>query len=86
MEPTANTSLVQPKDFAHTVESVVHVYQGNHEMLPDLLQDAGKLLLKAREKMTPTQMILSVAAIAVGAILLVTYNDAKFTHAEEVKE
>lgn len=88
MENSANTStpLVQPKDFAHTVESVMHVYQGNHDVLPELLSDAGKLLLKARQRMTPVQMVLSVAAVAIGAIVLVSYSGGQsFADAEEVK-
>lgn len=88
MEQSGNTStqLVQPKDFARTVESIMHVYQGNHDVLPELLSDAGRLLLKARQKMTPTQLVLSVAAAAIGAIVLVTYGKGEFMEAEEVKE
>ncbi|MFC6996243.1 hypothetical protein [Rufibacter roseus] len=88
MEQTSNTSthLVQPKDFARTVESIMHVYQGNHDVLPELLSDAGKLMLKARQKMTPVQMILSVAAVAIGAIVLVSYSGHQFADAEEVKD
>ncbi|MFB9863291.1 hypothetical protein EFA69_04470 [Rufibacter immobilis] len=89
MEQTPNTStqLVQPKDFARTVESIVHVYQGNHDVLPDLLSDAGRMLLKVREKMTPVQLVLSVAAVAIGAIVLVSYgSNHQFSEAQEVKE
>lgn len=89
MEQSANTSaqLVQPKDFARTVESIMHVYQGKHDVLPDLLSDAGGLLLKARQKLTPIQMILSVAAVAIGAIVLVSYGaNHQFTEVQEVKE
>lgn len=88
MDQTSNTSaqLVQPKDFARTVESIVHVYQGNHEVLPDLLADAGKMLLKVRQKLTPVQMVLSVAAVAIGAIVLVSYNGNQFSDVEEVTQ
>ncbi|WP_181306638.1 hypothetical protein [Rufibacter sp. XAAS-G3-1] len=89
MEQTQNTStqLVQPKDFARTVESVVSVYQGNHDVLPELLSDAGRMLLTVRQKMTPVQMILSVAAVAIGAIVLVTYGNShqQYQDAEEVR-
>ncbi|WP_205503507.1 hypothetical protein [Rufibacter psychrotolerans] len=87
MEQSQNTStqLVQPKDFARTVESIVHVYQGNHDVLPDLLADAGRMLLKVRQKMTPVQLVLSVAAVAIGAIVLVSYSGNQFSDAEEVK-
>ncbi|KAA3440697.1 hypothetical protein [Rufibacter hautae] len=86
MEQTQNTStqLVQPKDFARTVESIVNVYQGNHDVLPDLLSDAGRMLLKVRQKMTPVQLVLSVAAVAIGAIVLVSYGSTQFSDAEEV--
>jgi len=88
MEQSGNTSaqLVQPKEFARTVESIINVYQGNHDVLPELLSDAGKLLLKVRQKMTPVQLVLSVAAAAIGAIVLVTYSNNQFTEAEEVKD
>ncbi len=88
MEHSGNkaTQLLQPKEFARTIESIVNVYQGNHDVLPELLSDAGRLLLKAREKMTPLQLVLSVAAAAIGAIVLVTYSANQFTDAEEVKD
>ncbi|GGK84117.1 hypothetical protein ACD591_13610 [Rufibacter glacialis] len=91
MEQNQNTSsqtpqLVQPKDFAKTVESIVSVYQGNHESLPELLSDAGKMLLKVRQKLTPVQLVLSVAAVAIGAIVLVSYgSNHQFNEAEEVR-
>jgi hypothetical protein len=88
MEQTPNTStqLTQPKDFARTVESIVSVYQGDHDVLPDLLSDAGRMLLTIRQKMSPVQMILSVAAVAIGAIVLVSYgNSNRFQDAEEVR-
>jgi hypothetical protein len=80
-----STQLSQPKDFARTVESIVSVYQGNHDVLPDLLSDAGRMLLTVRQKMTPVQMVLSVAAVAIGAIVLVTYGNSQYTQAEEVR-
>ncbi|MGV3539690.1 MAG: hypothetical protein ACO1OQ_07765 [Rufibacter sp.] len=88
MEQSGNTStqLVQPKDFARTVESIMHVYQGNHDVLPELLSDAGNMLLKVRQKMTPVQMILSVAAVAIGAIVLVSYSGHQFADAQEIKD
>ncbi len=63
----------------------MHVYQGKHDVLPELLSDAGAMLLKARQKMTPVQLILSVAAVAIGAIVLVSYGNNQFTEVEEVK-
>ncbi|WP_207436196.1 hypothetical protein [Sabulibacter ruber] len=80
-----STQLIQPKDFARTVESIVHVYQGNHDVLPDLLSDAGRMLLKVRQKMTPVQLVLSVAAVAIGAIVLVSSSSNHFSEAEEVR-
>ncbi|GAA4311200.1 hypothetical protein [Nibribacter koreensis] len=88
MEQSTNTStsLVQPKDLARTVESILNVYQGKHDVLPELLSDAGKLLLRTRQKMTPVQMILAVAAVAIGAIVLVNYGGHQFADAEEVND
>ena len=84
--PNTTTQLTQPKDFARTVESIVSVYQGDHDVLPDLLSDAGRMLLTVRQKMTPVQLILSVAAVAIGAIVLVSYgNNNRFQDAEEVR-
>ncbi|QHL87809.1 hypothetical protein GU926_10360 [Nibribacter ruber] len=88
MEQSTNTSsaLVQPKDLARTVESIMHVYQGKHDVLPELLSDAGKLLLRTRQKMSPMQMILAVAAVAIGAIVLVNYSGHQFADAEEIHD
>ncbi|MBC3540508.1 hypothetical protein ACFSC6_11520 [Rufibacter sediminis] len=86
MEQTPNTSpqVVQPKDFAKTVESIVSVYQGNHDVLPELLSDAGRMLLTVRQKLSPVQLVLSVAAVAIGAIVLVSYSGNRFDEAEDV--
>ena len=62
---------IQPEDFSKTLENVMHVFQkGNHEKLPDLLQDAGNLLMKASRRFTTTQLVLSVAALAMGIIFV----------------
>jgi len=72
------TSLIQPADFSRTLENVMHVFkEGNHEKLPDLLQDAGNLLMKASKKLTPTQLVLAVAGVAVAAIFVVSRIDGE---------
>jgi hypothetical protein len=66
-------SLIQPADFSRTLENAMHVFkEGNHDKLPDLLQDAGNLLMKASKKLTPTQLVLAVAAIAIATIFVVS--------------
>jgi hypothetical protein len=66
-------SLIQPADFSRTLENAMHVFkEGNHEKIPDLLQDAGNLLMKASKKLTPTQLVLAVAAIAIATIFVVS--------------
>lgn len=63
---------IQPQDFSKTLENVMHVFQqGNHEKLPDLLQDAGNLLMKASRRLTTTQLVLTVAGLALGIIFVV---------------
>ena len=65
-------SLIQPQDFSRTLENAMHVFkEGNHEKLPDLLQDAGHLLMKASKKLSTRQLVLAVAAIAVVTIFVV---------------
>ena len=66
-------SLIQPADFSRTVENAMHVFKdNNHDKIPDLLQDAGNLLLKASKRMTPTQLVLAVAAIAIATVFVVS--------------
>ncbi|TXK47549.1 hypothetical protein FVR03_09150 [Pontibacter qinzhouensis] len=65
--------LLQPHDMSKTVESAMHVFQGRHEKLPELLHDVGTLVLKATKKLTTTQLILSAGAVTIGAILVARY-------------
>ena len=68
-----NNSLLQPQDLSRAFENAMHVFKdGNHEKLPELLQDTGHLLMKASKKLTPRQLIMAVAAIAVVAIFVVS--------------
>ena len=66
--------LLQPHDMSKTVESAMHVLQGNHEKLPDLLQDVGNIIVRASRKLTTTQLILAAGALTIGAVLLARYN------------
>ena len=76
MAPEQSNSLIKPADFSRTVENIMHVFkEGNHEKLPDLLQDAGNLLMKASKRLTPTQLVLAVAGVAVAAIFVVSRID-----------
>ncbi len=68
-------TLLQPHDMSKTVESALHVMQGKHDKLPDLMQDVGHLLVKATRRFTTTQLILAAGALTIGAVLLARYND-----------
>ncbi|WP_242929091.1 hypothetical protein [Pontibacter vulgaris] len=80
----SSLKLLQPHDMSKTVESAMHVLQGRHEKLPELLHDVGTLVLKAAKKMTTTQLILAAGAVTVGAILVARYvgeHDFEFDEA-----
>jgi hypothetical protein len=62
---------ILPEDIARTFEAAVNVFQGKSEHMDDLLKNGGTLLRKVSKNFTPTQMILSVAAIAVVAIVVI---------------
>ncbi len=61
---------ILPEDIARTFEAAVNVFQGKTEHMDDLLKNGGTLLRKASRKFSSTQLILSVAAIAVVAIVV----------------
>jgi hypothetical protein len=67
-------TLLQPHDMSKTVESALHVLQGKHEKLPDLMQDIGHIIVKATKRFTTTQLIVAAGALTVGAVLLSRYN------------
>lgn len=76
--------VLQPQDMSKTVESAMHVLQGNHEKLPDLLQDVGNIIVRASRKLSTTQLILMAGALTIGAVLLARYNmDDDFEYASE---
>jgi len=82
MDQPNNTSVVQPQDLSRAFENAMHVFKdGRHEKLPELLQDTGHLLMKASKKLTPRQLVLAVAAVAVVAIFVVSrIEDNDDTH------
>ena len=69
-------TMLHPHDMSKTVESALHVFQGNHDKLPELMQDVGQIILKASRRFTTTQLILTAGALTIGAILLARYNAA----------
>ena len=76
-------SLLQPHDMSKTVESALHVFQGNHEKFPDLMQDVGSIIAKATKRFSTTQLILTTGALTIGAILLARYSASDdFEYAE----
>ncbi|MEJ8756784.1 hypothetical protein WG947_07255 [Pontibacter sp. H259] len=76
--------VLQPQDMSKTVESAMHVLQGNHEKLPDLLQDVGNIIVRASRKLTTTQLVLVAGALTIGAVLLARLNmDDDYEYAGE---
>ena len=67
-------AMLHPHDMSKTVESALHVFQGNHDKLPELMQDVGHIILKASRRFTTTQLILAAGALTLGAILLARYS------------
>jgi hypothetical protein len=77
MNNQSNSGLqINPQDFSKTFENALHLYRGNHDKLPELLKDAGTLLLKASRKLSTTQLILVVGVVACG-VAFVAVNIAK---------
>ena len=62
---------IQPEDIARTFEAAVNVFQGKTEHMDDLLKNGGTLLRKASKNFTSTQIILSIAALAVVSIVVI---------------
>lgn len=62
---------ILPEDIARTFEAAVNVFQGKTEHMDDLLKNGGNLLRKASKNFSSTQLILSVAAVAVVAIVVI---------------
>ena len=62
---------IEFQDVIRTVESAVNVFQGKTEHMDDLLKNGGTLLRKAAKKLNSTQLILTVAAVAVVAIVVI---------------
>lgn len=62
---------VLPEDIARTFEAAVNVFQGKTEHMDDLLKNGGTLLRKVSKNFSSTQLILSVAALAVISIVVV---------------
>ncbi len=67
---------VRPHEISKTFENALHLYRGDHEKLPELLKDAGALLLRFSRKLSTPQLILAVGIVACG-VALVAVNIAK---------
>jgi recombination associated protein RdgC len=63
---------ILPEDITRTLESAYHViFQGDHDRIDDLLKHGGSLLKKTAQRLTTTQLILGIAAIAAIAVVVV---------------
>ena len=67
----ADALQLVPQDLSRIVESIMHVYQGNHDHLPDLLSHAGTLVLKMGRRLTTGQLLTIGGLLAVGALLVI---------------
>ncbi|WP_460676482.1 hypothetical protein [Hymenobacter coalescens] len=67
---------ILPEDIARTFESAYHVIQGNNDHMEDLLRHGGALLRKASQRLKPTQLVIGIAVLAVGAVIVLSkYSD-----------
>ncbi|KAA9333114.1 hypothetical protein F0P96_09025 [Hymenobacter busanensis] len=67
---------IMPEDLTRTFESAYHVITGNNEHIEDLLHHGGTLLRKASQRMTTTQLVLSIAVLAIGTVFVLNrYSD-----------
>jgi hypothetical protein len=69
--------LFKPHDISKTIEHAMHVFQGRHDALPDLLRDAGVILTRATKRFTPKQLVLTIGGVALAAILVITFTEGK---------
>lgn len=69
--PSDDALRLVPQDLSRVVESVMHVYQGNHDHLPELLNHAGTLVLKIGRRLSTSQLLIVGGLLAVGALLVI---------------
>ena len=73
------THKIEPEDISRVFQNGLHVIQGHHEVLPDLLSDAGNLLMKASKKLSTTQLIMIVAGVAIATIFVAKKIEEEIT-------
>ena len=61
---------ILPEDLARTFESAYHVITGDYQHIEPLLQNGGTLLRKASQRMTTTQLVLTIAGLAIGTVII----------------
>ena len=59
-----------PQDLSRMVESMMYVYQGKHDHLPELLSHSGTLVIKIGRRLSTGQLLAIGALLAVGALLV----------------
>ncbi len=77
---------ILPEDLARTFESAYYVFQGQHEHMDDLLKHGGALLRKVSHRLSPTQMIFGIAALAAVAVVLINRANDDETHEGEAHD
>ena len=73
------TDKIEPEDISRVFQNSLHVMQGHHDVLPELLSDAGSLLMKASKKLSTTQLILIVAGVAIATIFVAKKIEEEIT-------
>ncbi|HSI90944.1 MAG TPA: hypothetical protein VK927_07485 [Adhaeribacter sp.] len=68
---------IEPEDISRVFQGGMHLIQGDTDVLPDFMTDAGNLLMKASKKMTTTQLILVVAGLTIATIFVAKKVEAE---------
>ena len=65
-----NSTRILPEDISKVFQGGMHIVQGDTDMLPEFMNDAGNLIMKASKRLSTTQLIMIVAGLAVASIFV----------------
>jgi hypothetical protein len=77
---------IAPQEVSKAIEGVLHVASGKYDKLPDLMRDAGSILMRASRKLTTTQIVLAVSVLAVGVIVVATAMNESHKHQHQLED
>jgi hypothetical protein len=72
LETMKNKIGLEPQDLSGAAKTVVDVYQGRVDKLPQLMKEGSQVLQKMSSKLSRTQMIITVGVLAAGLVFAVT--------------